>query len=185
MLAVILMTAAISANAESSLDNCIIEGMRGVSSDAAAVMIKQACERKTRETIYDEHGAIEAQELKVEAYAIEDSILVVQVKNTTRNTVTLISLDAGTPDASAGCPSTSSARFVFKAKVKPSSSIKVRVPAPKMVSGGRVCLTAYSRLARAMRWNDFVVGTQDPITPAEYEMLVKAYSMKLGYRFEP
>lgn len=71
MLAVILMTAAISTNAESSLDNCIIEGMRGVSSDAAAAMIKQVCERKTRQCIYDEYGAIEAQMLKVEAYDIE------------------------------------------------------------------------------------------------------------------
>lgn len=185
MLAVILMTAAITANAESSLGNCIIEGMRGVSSDAAAAMIKQVCERKTRQTIYDEYGAIEAQMLKVEAYDIEDSILVVQVKNTTRNTVTLISLAAGTPDAVAGCPSASTASFVFKANVKPSSSVKLRVPAAGMVSGGRVCFTANSRLARAMRWNDFVVGTKDPITPAEYEMLVKAYSMKLGYRFEP
>lgn len=180
---------AVSAHAQQSVDDCIISGMRGVSSDVAAKMVKQACDRKAYEAVYTAHGAIGAHELKVDGFEFKDGGLVVQVKNTTASTVTVLSLYAQRPEGTKGsCQGGSnSEKFVYKAKLKPDSTLKLQFPSLEMISNGEVCLSATSRLARPSRWDDVSLGRGpvSPIASKDLEAIVDAYSQKLGSRFEP
>ena len=173
-----------AAYGDQSVDDCILNGMRGVNNDTSARLIKQSCENKYRENFYREFGEITNKELKIEKWASDGKNITATVFNTFDQTITLATILVSVVDVNGACSSYKN--FVYKTKLKPDSSGKFVIPASELINKkGEICLTVYSRLARTSQWNDFSVLSSLPVSDLDLATVVQVYSFKLGHRFEP
>lgn len=137
------------------LNDCILNGMKGVSSDVAAQQIRYACnikgieeKNKKNEELKTEYGkAINIAILKdSEYYKIEEAgFHSMQYTNTsTDTTVTYVKLRIGCSD---------SIKYPYKIKLKPGESIALIYPA----SSTGNCIHVYEVFGRPSIWSDVSV----------------------------
>lgn len=172
----------------SELDDCVLNGLRGVNSDVAARMVKQACENKVsgrlNAEIVEKYGVSINTDLQVENWntAWQGSTLnvVTTLRNTTTQTVLYVELGIATPDSNDACPYWGyKKKFLYRVKLKPDAVGTFVIPdggAYRKKVGGAVCLYGTAVRGRAASFIDVDIGSYEPLAEKE----VSAVNAKLN-----
>jgi hypothetical protein len=155
------------------LNDCIINGMRGVSSDVAARQVRYACDQKQRAYVAErrlkfeqEFGEALGTELLDLASTFDlagpgkQSIQVTSKEPS--KAVTLIRLEVAPAPGGAGatCDFTKSRVFAYKVMLKPTQ--RVRLIYPSVADSN--CISLISANARPIKWTDVAFSsTADPM----------------------
>lgn len=156
-----------------SMNDCILEGMKGVSSDIAARMVKQACEEKANEArqknvaaLVKEFGdPIAPESVSLAAnYSRESGRHVsIQATNNVKNgdqTIRYIKLSVA-PVEDGFCATWKRTVFAYKLTLTPGSSIKLQASAPNTED---VCFEILAVRGTSAGWSDFsIAGTIEPM----------------------
>lgn len=170
ILSTFLMTNSASAF---DLNDCIINGMKGVSSDVAARQVRYACDQKERAYIAErrlkfeqEFGEALGSELLELASSFEfagpgkHSIQVTSKESS--KAVTLIRLEVAPAPGGAGttCDRAKSRVFAYKVMLKPAQRVKLVYPS----AGDSNCVSVASANSRLAKWTDIAFSsTADPM----------------------
>lgn len=163
------------------LNDCIINGMKGVSSDVAARQVRYACDQKHRAHVTERRLKFEqefGESLSTDllemaphfelAGAGKHSIHVTS-KEPSR-AVTLIRLEVTPAPAGPGkaCDPTRSRVFAYKVMVKPAQRVRLVFPS----TADSNCLSIDSANARPTKWSDVAFSSSaDPMPKDPFEEL--------------
>lgn len=154
-----------------NVDDCVLNGLKGVNSDAAARMVRQSCENKVanqrKQQISEKYGEKIDEKL---AYIKWDSdyangVVKVTFKNELLQTVTYAELSISQPQANGDCPYSDTRKHLYEVKVKPRSSVVLIVPdGTSLVSkDGRICISSRAVRGRAPSLLDVSIGAVSPL----------------------
>lgn len=161
------------------LNDCIINGMKGVSSDVAARQVRFACDQKLRAyqaqhvaRFEKEFGETVDPELAEQAKFFEvveqgKHSMLITSKEATR-ALTLIRLEITPAPSGPGtdCDVTKSRVFAYKTLVKPGGTIKLIYPTVAQSN----CILVLSAHARPSTWRDISFSsTVEPLTVDPFE----------------
>lgn len=157
------------------LDSCLISGLRGVSSDVAARMVRQACENKIdnqrRQSLLMKYGEALDSELTYVAYESDYSknSLKVTVRNDLSRTVTYAELGISMPTAKGECPYLHTRKYLYAVKVKPGASTDLIVPEGTSLQSKefRICVTARAVRGREPSILDISIGAVSPLSQSQ------------------
>lgn len=165
-----LMTSSASAF---DLNDCIINGMKGVSSDVAARQVRYACDQKQRAYVAErqlkfeqEFGeALDTELLELATHfelagAGKHSIQVTSKESS--KAVTLIRLEVAPTPAGPGkaCDPTKSRVFAYKVMLKPTQKVRLVYQS----AGDSNCISVVSANARPAKWSDVAFSSSaDPM----------------------
>ena len=163
------------------LNDCIINGMKGVSSDVAARQVRYACDQKQRAHVAErrlkfeqEFGEPLSTDLLEEAPHFElagagkHSIQVTSKEPS--KAVTLIRLEVTPAPAGPGtaCDPTRSRVFAYKVMLKPAQKVRLVYPSTADLN----CLSVVSANARPTKWSDVAFSSSaDPMPRDPFEEL--------------
>ncbi len=161
----------ISAFANTEIDDCIISGLKGVSSDSAARMIKQSCENKIKnkkkQENLDEYGGNVYEELEFVNWVYDGADLKMLFKNNSNLSATLIKINVSEPKDDGKCPypSEEGNTFFYKVVIKPKSEGKFTSPISNLIQKEtkNLCLNAVALLGRDPKWSDYQYGRAKPL----------------------
>ena len=172
----------------SELDDCVLNGLRGVNSDVAARMVKQACESKVNgrlnAELVEKYGASMNTDMQFENWntAWQGSTLnvVTSLRNTSTQTVLYVELAIGTPEDNDTCLYFRyKKKYLYRVKLKPDSVGTFVIPdggAYRKKVGGGVCLYGTAVRGRAASFIDVDIGSYEPLSEKE----VSAVNAKLN-----
>lgn len=147
------------------VNDCILNGMKGVSSDVAARQIRQAClekgneaKRKKRAAAAKEFGeAIDTATLKPlgNHFSVkEPGFHSSDYENTsTDRTLTYVQISVAPSSEGAGCDYTNARKHAYKIKLKPRETMSFLYPSSAQVD----CIAVESVYARPPTWSDISV----------------------------
>ncbi|MGT2430653.1 hypothetical protein ACU4HD_21900 [Cupriavidus basilensis] len=159
------------------MNDCILQGMKGVSSDVAARQIRYACEQKLKayklqrsESLSKEFGsAIDKDDLELAKFYNVEGPELYSLQFTNKNpskTVRYIRLDVmplwGQPKL---CDWSKSRTYAYEVTVKPGAAVSLIYPSPVTSN----CLIPSLVLARPVSWKD--VSLPFSIKPADKDPL--------------
>lgn len=174
------------------VDDCVLGGLKGVNSDAAARMVRQACENKVKTQRRDElnlkYGSQTTAEMKVtefewgnnSRYGSSDAI--VTVLNPLPKTAMLIELTISSPDSTGKCtPWSRKMVFLYSLKAKPYQSVRLVAGDSLKIANSKyeVCPSATILRTREPRTWDISIGKQQIISQEELDHM----NMDLGERY--
>lgn len=169
------------------VDDCVLNGLKGVNSDAAARMVRQSCENKVanqrRQQISEKYGEKIDEKL---AYVKWDTdynkgLVNVTLKNELLQTVTYAELSISQPLAKGECPYSDSRKHLYAVKLKPGSSVVLIVPDGKSLvsKNGQICISSRAVRGRAPSVLDVSIGAVSPLSDNQ----VAALNQDLGERY--
>jgi hypothetical protein len=169
------------------LDTCVINGLKGVTSDVAARLVRQACENKItaqrRKEIASRYGERVDLPLKWVGHTSTHSSgeVRVTVKNESSQTVLYVELGMSALHPKDGCPWLHTSKWLYQVKVKPDASAVLVVPGGTALldKEWRVCGSAAAVRAREPSFLDVSIGAVSPLTTSQ----VKAINQELGERY--
>lgn len=153
-----LLTSA-SATRAGPLEDCVLAGLRGVQSDVAARMVKQACETKARDEksarnarIY---GNVIREPLTIEAIQHGPAGVALRVRNETTLTITYVEAKWSKATAAGQCSPSFDEKSVYQTELKPGVSVQLRLPsAASFKSADKLCAVATALHGRPKSWTD-------------------------------
>jgi hypothetical protein len=170
----------ISSGYASELDDCVLNGLRGVNSDVAARMVKQACESKIggrqNAELVEKYGAPISADLEVESWdtAWKSSTLnvIANLRNNSSQTVLYVVLGVATPNNNDTCPYSweYKRKFLYRVRLKPDSVGAFVIPdggSYRKKVGGGICLQGTAVRGRAARFIDVDLGSYEPLPDKE------------------
>jgi len=174
----------------SEIDDCLLTGLKGISSDVAAQMVRQACENKIaakkKSDLYDKYGEYFYKPIKVVSTnfsespkGLFDGRATVVVENDLPVTAILVKLtlwtDFGLLEPRCGRKEdVDQYRYLFKMKIKPGSQAKLVVDDFRKFSGTILCATAEIERGREPKMTDVSFGTHSVMTYDEAREMSKA-----------
>lgn len=186
--AIVWATVQIPSYAE-DLDTCLINGLKGVSSDMAAKMVRQACENRVGAQRKQQLAAKYGERVDVELdhmqtvydRAISASKVTFAVKNNSQQTVLYAELGMSAPTGKGDCPWTHTRKWLYQVKIKPDATALLVVPdgASLFDKAGRTCMTARAVRAREPSLLDISFGVVEPLSDRQVEVV----NQELGERY--
>jgi hypothetical protein len=180
----------------SDLDNCVLNGLKGVNSDIAARMVRQACENKVNEQrnaeLFAKFGDRLDDPMDVVTWAAvwqgETLNVLATLRNLSSQTALYVELGVATPDEKDKCPYSGGYRkkFLYQVKLKPDSVGTFVVPngaAYRKRIGGGLCMSANVVRARSPKFTDVSLGTFSPLS--DREVLAINSQLNTSYTFPP
>lgn len=168
------------------VDDCILNGLKGVSSDAAARIVKQACERKVAaaraDRLINKYGAKVDVQLSVEDWNRWASTgLRATLRNTSSLTATLVEVSLSKPDSQGKCTAPPARKELYGVKIRPGSNgtFLVRDISSVMDKTGGICIDAIMVRGRQPSTFDVSVGSVEPYSASE----IDAINAELGERY--
>ena len=161
----------LSVNAQTfSYDDCVLQGLKGVSSDAAARMIRQSCENKRTDfyrqadkKINDEYGVDDSTSILDDyskSYSLESGGYASnEYKNISQDDTKLISyvkLSVQATDKNGYCDYSSTKYYSYKTSIKPGSNGSFFFKAPSSKS---ICLKVASVRTKPYKWSEFSLSS--------------------------
>jgi len=162
----------------SELDDCILNGLRGVNSDVAARMVRQACESKDKSNraaqLVAKYGDWVDADLPVVDWTRSGGAsadgLIAKLNNTSQKTVLYVELSVGATELSGSCPSRKDYpnKFLFRVRMKPEASGTFLIPnAGSFIDWKKpLCLTARAVRSRTPSPLDVNFSTYEPLSEA-------------------
>jgi hypothetical protein len=163
------------------VDDCVLNGLKGVNSDAAARMVRQSCENKVasqkRQQILAKYGeGIDANLTHVQwdHYASDD--LKVTLKNELPKTVTYVELSISKPKPNGECPYPVSRKYLYEVRAKPGSRLALIVPngAALVSKEGNLCTTSKALRGREPNILDVSIGAVMPLSDSQLDSINRA-----------
>lgn len=168
------------------VDDCILNGLKGVSSDAAARMVKQACESKVAaaraDRLIKKYGEKVDVQLSVEGWDRWASTgLRATLRNTSSLTATLVEVSLTKPDSQDKCTAPPARKELYKVKIRPGSNgtFLVRDISSVIDKTGGICIDAIMVRGRQPSALDVSIGSFDPYSTNE----IDAINEELGERY--
>ncbi len=155
------------------LDDCVLNGLKGVNSDAAARMVRQSCENKAvnqkRQQLSTRYGDKIDEKLTLSNWDSDytNKTVKVTVKNDLQQTVTYAELSISAPMANGSCPYPENQKHLYAVKLKPGSRVVLVVPGgTSFISkdGRSSCIVVSAVRGREPSMLDLSVGAVDPLT---------------------
>ena len=153
------------------LNDCIINGMKGVSSDVAARQVRYACDQKFRAYKADQLAKLEKEFGEAVDVALAEQATHFEIAGPGKHSVqitnreasralTLIRLEITPAPGGPGtnCDATRSRVLAYKTLVKPGSSAKLVYP----IAAESNCISVLSLHARASTWRDLIRNLPQP-----------------------
>lgn len=159
----------------SDLDDCVLNGLRGVNSDAAARMIKQACENKVKSSRVSKMVAKYGEWLDDDLTVVDlaktagttGESLTVKLKNSIQKTILYVELSVGVADLTGDCPSRRDYRhkYLYRVKIKPEANGNLSIPnAGSIIDLKRdICISARAVRGRSPNSLDVNFSTFEPL----------------------
>lgn len=156
------------------VDDCVLNGLKGVNSDAAARMVRQSCESKVasqkRQQILAKYGeGINSNLTHVEWNYYANDDLKVTLKNDLSKTVIYAELSISKPKPNGECPYPVSRKHLYEVKAKPGSRLVLIVPggAAFVSKEGRLCTSSTALRGREPSVLDVSIGASSPLTDSQ------------------
>lgn len=172
------------------LDDCLLNGLKGVSSDVAAQIIRQSCENKftlkKRAHLHDAYGDTFHNSIKIVSTDFEvgsnnamEGRATVVVENDSPVTAVLVRLtlwtDLGLLEPRCGRnEDVDQYRYLFLLKIKPGSQAKLVVDGFRKFSGTSLCGVAEVERGRESKITDVSFGSHSVMTHDEARRMSKA-----------
>jgi len=160
------------------VDDCILNGLKGVSSDAAARMIKQACESKVTaaraDRLIKKYGDKVNVQLPVEGWNSWASTgLRAVLRNASSLTATLVEVSFSKPDSKNNCTAPPSKKELYRVKIKPGSNgtFLVRDVTSVIDKTGAICIDAIMVRGRQPSTLDVSIGSFEPYSANEIDVI--------------
>ncbi len=163
-------------------DGCVLQNMRGVTSDSAARSVREACESKqkqqvaaTRAKFDQEYGGVGDESL-VEAVEVETKggstrIALRNFDQRSKKIVSYVRLILGESSSSSGCKG-SYEIFSFLTHIPPNTTTVVEIQAKKLPKVGEPCVEVVAVRVREPGWSDkFKAVTASRATPMPDDFL--------------
>lgn len=170
------------------VDDCVLNGLKGVNSDAAARMVRQSCENKVanqrRQQLSTKYGGKIDEKLALDGWDSDyaNKAVKVIVKNELQQTVTYAELSISAPMANGSCPYPENRKHLYAVKVKPGSRVVLVVPGgTSLISkdGRTSCISVIAVRGREPSMLDVSVGAIEPLTDNQ----VAAVNQDLSERY--
>jgi hypothetical protein len=168
------------------VDDCVLNGLKGVSSDAAARMVKQACESKVASARADrlngKYGEKVNFSLSVESWnRWASNGLRATLRNTSSLTATLVEVSFSKPDSQDNCTAPPTKKELYRVKIRPGSNgnFMVRDVTSVMDKTGGICIDAIMVRGRQPSSFDVSIGSFEPYSANE----IDAINDELGERY--
>jgi hypothetical protein len=156
------------------VDDCVLNGLKGVNSDAAARMVRQSCENKVasqkRQQILAKYGeGINSNLTHVEWNYYGNGDLKVTLKNDLSQTVIYAELSISKPKPNGECPYPVSRKHLYEVKAKPGSRLVLIVPdGASFVSKERhLCTSTTAVRGREPSVLDVSIGAFSPLSDSQ------------------
>lgn len=162
-----------------NLNDCIINGMKGISSDAAARQIRYACDQKhkeykserTEKLLKDFGEVVDVDILEASKFYSPEGPGFYSIEYTNRSgekTITFLRMEVTPAPAGPGtdCDTNKRRVYAYKLLVKPRASIKLMYPSTTSSN----CLTPTIVLARPPSWKD--VSLSSVVKPLEKDPFI-------------
>lgn len=155
------------------VDDCVLNGLKGVNSDAAARMVRQSCESKVanqrRQQLSAKYGGKIYEKLTLSNWDTDyaNSSVKVTVNNDLQQTVTYAELSISPPMANGSCPYPETRKHLYAVKIKPGSRVVLVVPGgTSLISkdGRTSCIFVNAVRGREPSMLDISVGAVEPLT---------------------
>lgn len=175
-----------------SINDCILEGMKGISSDAAARAVTKACEEKREDArqksiaaLTKEYGEPIDPSLvaKAKNYSAESSGKAsIQITNhalSPERTIRYVNLSVSPTDANGHCNPWDKKTYAYKLMLPPSSSTQLTFPMPGF-GGSSVCTEIITARAALKTWKDIsIAGAANPMEkdPFDDPSLLRNYGV--------
>jgi hypothetical protein len=168
------------------VDDCVLSGLKGVSSDAAARMVKQACESKVaaarKDRLIQKYGEKVYEQMPVEVWNSWASTgLRAVLRNASSLTATLVEVSFSKPDSQNNCTAPPAKKELYRVKVKPGSNgtFLVRDVTSVIDKTGAICIDAIMVRGRQPSTFDVSIGSFEPYSANE----IDAINEELGERY--
>lgn len=173
----------LAANAQSfPYDDCVLQGLKGVSSDAAARMIRQSCENKRTEFTRqkdkknnEEYGVDDRTSILEDhskGYSLEpNGYISSEYKNTSKDDTKWISyvrLSVQATNKDGYCDYSTIKYYSYKTSIKPGAISRFFFKAPSSKS---ICFDVSAVRTKPYKWSDFSLSSsfkpldKDPLNP--------------------
>lgn len=155
------------------VDDCVLNGLKGVNSDAAARMVRQSCENKVanqkRQQLSTKYGGKIDEKLALDNWDADyaNKAVKVTVRNDLQQTVTYAELSISLPMANGSCPYPENRKHLYSVKIKPGARIVLVVPGgTSFISkdGRTSCISVSAVRGREPSMLDISVGAVEPLT---------------------
>lgn len=160
-----------------SLNDCLLTGLKGVSSDTAARLVQKACEDKQREHHKNTISAlkkkfgeeVDTKEISTSnRFKVESNdILSIEITNTLsfpERTLTYVTLLVATAAAKGQpCDTSKAKKHSYDLTLKRGSSVRLAFPS----NAKWICTAIATARARPTIWNDFSIS--NPIEPLDHD----------------
>lgn len=155
------------------MDDCVLNGLKGVNSDAAASMVRQSCEYKVanqrRQQLSTRYGDKIDEKLTLSNWDSDyaNKTVKVTVKNDLQQTVTYAELSITAPMANGSCPYPDNRKHLYAIKLKPESKVVLVVPGGNSLiskDGRSSCISVIAVRGREPSILDVSVGAVEPLT---------------------
>lgn len=155
------------------VDDCVLNGLKGVNSDAAARMVRQSCENKVvnqkRQQLSTKYGGKIDEKLALDNWDVDyaNKTVKVTVRNDLQQTVTYAELSISSPMGNGSCPYPVNRKHLYAVKIKPGSRVVLVVPGgTSLISkdGRTSCIFVYAVRGREPSMLDVSVGAVEPLT---------------------
>lgn len=162
------------------VDDCVLNGLKGVNSDAAARMVRQSCENKVanqkRQQLSTKYGGKIDEKLALDSWDSDyaSKAVKVTVKNELQKTVTYAELSISAPTANGSCPYPENRKHLYAVKIKPGSRVVLVVPGgTSLISkdGRTSCISVRAVRGREPSMLDVSVGAVDPLTDNQLDVV--------------
>lgn len=150
-------------------DDCVLQGLKGVSSDAAARMVKEACNNKRLESyrqadkkINDEYGEEDSSSVLEETtkfYSTESGgNISKEYRNASKDSnkmVSYVKISVRGVDKSGYCDFATSKSYAYKTSIKQNSTVSLIFPK----ATESLCIDVISVRTKPYKWSDFSISS--------------------------
>ena len=161
------------------IDDCVLNGLKGVNSDAAARMVRQACESKVAaaraDRVIAKYGMRSYEPMEVLTWDRErgGSKAQISIRNTSDLTAILLEVALSTPDGQEKCTNSRTRKELYRIKLKPRATGVFVLGDVATVADkkGGLCIDATLVRGREPSAFDFNVGVSEPLSAREVEAI--------------
>ena len=160
------------------LEDCLLNSLKGVSSDTAARMVRQACESKVAEgrvnRLIEKHGQRTTATLSIDDWnSWGGSAAQAVISNTASLTALLIEVSLSKPDSQGKCTAPPARKELYRTKLKPGSTGTFSIPdvSPLISKTGSICIDAVMVRGRQPSPFDISIGSFKPCSVSEVEAI--------------
>lgn len=161
------------------VDDCVLNGLKGVNSDAAARMVRQACESKVAaaraDRVIAKYGMRSFEPMEVLSWAQGGggSKAQTSIRNTSDLTAILLEVALSTPDGQGNCTNSRTRKELYRIKLNPRATGVFMLGDVTTVvdKKGVLCIDATLVRGREPSAFDFNMGAYEPLSAREVEAI--------------